>query len=152
MDFPEPTEQHRWLAQLEGSWKAQSEPVPGHEFHDMGGTEAGRMLGGFWIELAGEAGPWPTRMTLGFNPETGRFIGTWIGGMGSHLWIYDGALSADGRTLVLASRGPAFSGEGLADYQDVIEIVGPDERTLRAYIQKADGSWDHFMTTRYRRA
>lgn len=89
-------------------------------------------------------------MTLGYNPETGHFVGSWIGSMATHHWVYDGALDAEGR-LVLEAWGPAFDGNGMALFRDIITMIGPDERLLTALVQGGDGEWTHFMSTRYHR-
>ena len=57
-------------------------------------------------------GPATTLMTLGYDPEKKRFVGTWIGSMMTHLWIYDGALDAAGKVLTLDAEGPSFAGDG----------------------------------------
>ena len=44
-------------------------------------------------------------MSLGFDPQKGRFVGTFIGSMMTHLWIYDGALDASGQALILDAEG-----------------------------------------------
>ncbi|MGA9525629.1 MAG: DUF1579 family protein [Myxococcaceae bacterium] len=68
------------------------------------------------------------------------------------LWVYDGAFDADGRTLRLVSRGPSFDVEGeTTDYEDVMEIISPDERVLTGRMKGKDGSWRDFAVTRYRR-
>jgi hypothetical protein len=36
-------------------------------------------------------------MTLGYNPQTRRYTGTWVGSMMTHLWVYDGWLDAGRR-------------------------------------------------------
>ena len=152
MKSPDVAAEHRWLHQLLGQWSWTSEEVPGHgHTHHHGGTEEGRPVGDIWVELEGTGDYGVTRMILGFDPVRGRFWGTWVGGMMNHMWIYDGALQADGKTLVLEATGPAFDGNGTALYRDVVQVIGPDERTLQGHIQGADGSWTHFMTTRYRR-
>jgi hypothetical protein len=92
-------------------------------------------------------------MTLGYDPQGKRFVGTWIGSMMTHLWMYeDGALDAAGRTLTLNAEGPSMSGDGtMAKYQDVIEFKSDDHRTLTARILRPDGTWHEFMTVHYRR-
>ena len=91
-------------------------------------------------------------MTLGFDPQTKRFVGTFIASAMTHLWPYRGSLDASGTTLTLDSEGPSFSGDGtMAKYQDIIEFVTKDHRTLTARVQSADGSWQQFMTAHYRR-
>ena len=70
-------------------------------------------------------------MTLGYDTGRKRFVGSWIGSMMTHQWVYDGELDASERVLTLNSEGPSFSGDGsMSKYQDVIELKGKDVRTL----------------------
>lgn len=152
--FAQPAEGHHWLEQLLGEWTYEGEATdqPGKAT----GTETVRSLGGLWViaEGAGDMGDGDqmhTMMTLGYDPETRRFPGTWIGSVGTHLWVYDGELDAAEKVLTLNCQGPSMSGDGtMANYRDVIEITDRDHRTLKAYIQE-NGSWRHFMTTHYTR-
>ncbi|MNW11537.1 hypothetical protein D3C71_2090200 [compost metagenome] len=67
-----------------------------------------------------------TLMTLGYSPETGRFVGTWVGSMMTHMWIYDGELEPDGLTLSLYCDGPDFDAPGRkARYRDAITMANP---------------------------
>jgi hypothetical protein len=85
----------------------------------------------------------------------GRFVGTWVGSMMTHMWVYDGALDEAGKVLTLESEGPDMSPDAVPGrmllYRDVIELVSDDHRVLRSYARGADGQWQHFMTTHYRR-
>lgn len=157
------TEQHRWLHQLIGEWSFEIEcAAPDGTSQKQAGTQTVRKLGDAWI-LLDDRGPLPasegggealTQMTLGYDPDKGHFVGTFIGSMMTHLWWYQrGTLDADRRRLTLDAEGPSFDGTPgkLANYRDVIEIVGPDERVLRGNLQAADGSWTCFTTARYRR-
>jgi hypothetical protein len=152
--FAEPEEQHRWLEQLVGDWVYEGE-ADGEEGKATG-TETTRSLGGLWVlsEGRGDLGDGKiatTMMTLGYSPVTGRFVGTWIGSMGTHMWVYDGELDAAKKVLTLNCEGPSMSGDGsVAPYRDVIEIVDGDHRILRAYTNE-NGEWRHFMTTHYQR-
>jgi hypothetical protein len=77
------------------------------------GSESVRSIGGIWVIGEGK-GEMPggdmatTMITLGYDPRTERFVGTWLGSMMTHLWIYDGELSADGKALSLYAEGPDF--------------------------------------------
>jgi hypothetical protein len=154
----EPQAEHRWLQKLVGEWVYEGEATmaPGQPPMAMGGVERVRSLGGLWTIGEGEmampdGGPGRTVMTLGFDPARARFVGTFVGSMMTHLWLYEGTLDADGRVLTLDAEGPSMLGESLAPYQDVIELVSDDHRILRSRTTGPDGEWVEFMTAHYRR-
>jgi hypothetical protein len=160
MQAPEPQDAHRWLQKLIGEWRWEMEmpagpdqPAAKHE-----GTESVRPVGELWTIGEGssqmpDGSPATTVMTLGYDPARQRFVGTFVGSMMTHLWIYDGALDEAGKVLTLDAEGPDFAGEGkMVKYQDVIEWVSDDHRVLRSRMLQADGEWQEFMLAHYRRA
>lgn len=154
----EPQKEHEWLQKLVGEWTYENEAIMGPDQPPMKsqGTESVRSLGGLWTVAEGQGtmpdgDPATTVMTLGYDPQKNRFVGTWIGSMMTKLWIYDGELDADGRTLSLYSDGPSMTGEGTARYRDAIEVVSDDHRIFTGSMQGEDGSWNTFMTAHYRR-
>lgn len=158
MQIPEPQAEHLWLHQLVGEWSIESEFIMGPDQPPMKttGREVVRLLGQLWTigEGTGDApeGGCDSIMTLGFDPHTKRFVGTFIASAMTHLWPYNGTLDATGKVLTLNSEGPSFAGDGtMANYQDVIECITHDYRTLRGRVQSAHGSWQTFMTAHYRR-
>jgi hypothetical protein len=119
------------------------------------GSQTVRMLGNLWMVGEGE-GERPdgtmarSIITLGYDPEKKRFVGTFVASMMTHLWPYEGAL--DGNVLTLNSEGPSFSGDGsTVKYQDIIEAVNDDHWILRSRMPSEDGKWVQFMTAHYRR-
>jgi hypothetical protein len=153
----EPQREHRWLEQLVGEWTYETAAVQPGGGEKATGTERVRSLGGLWI-LAEGRGQMPdgslatSVMTIGYDPARRRFVGTWIGSMMSHLWIYDGELDGAGRVLTLDSEGPSMSGDGtMAKYQDVIELKSSDHRVLTGRTLDAAGKWQEFLTVHYRR-
>jgi hypothetical protein len=155
----EPQKEHEWLHKLVGEWTFEAEcpggpdqPVAKHT-----GSERVRSLGGLWIVAEGQGempggGEGKTIMTLGFDPQKGRYTGTWIGSMMNYLWIYEGTLDAAGKVLTLCADGPSMAGDGTtASYQDVIELVSDDHRVLSSHLRGDDGKWSKFMTAHYRR-
>jgi hypothetical protein len=155
----EPQKQHEWLKRLVGEWTFETEGAaePGQEAEKLRGEESVRTLGDIWVIFEGKGqmpggGEGKSLMTLGYDPQKGRFVGTWQGSMMTNLWIYDGELDADERKLSLDSEGPSFSGDGGIDkYRDVIEVVSDDHRILRGHVLGKDGQWNNFMTAHYRR-
>ncbi|POR50428.1 DUF1579 domain-containing protein [Bosea psychrotolerans] len=155
----EPQKEHEWLAELVGEWATEMDCSmgPDQPRQTFKGTESVRSLGGLWT-LGEGRGEMPdgctgrTLMTLGFDPAKGRFVGSFIGSMMTHQWLYDGALDETGTALVLDSEGPAMSGDGsLSAYRDIMTIVSPDHRILTSSVPDGNGGWTEFMTARYRR-
>ena len=158
MDTPKPTKEHEWLQRLVGRWTFEAEfrMAPDQPKVKSTGVWDFRPLGGFWVIADGE-GTSPdggevhrSIMTIGFDPETGRYVGTFIASAMSKLWIYDGALEGEDR-LVLAATGPSFTGEGEALYHDIYE-VGADGFRLISRVQGPGGEWTEFMAADYRPA
>ncbi|HYE80422.1 MAG TPA: DUF1579 domain-containing protein [bacterium] len=150
MQAPAPKPQHDWLRQWVGEWHIESN-AGGFK---MTGTEIIRPLGKLWIigegndDRGSENGQ--SRITLGYDPAKGRFVGSWVGAMMDMQWVYDGEL--EGNTLTLHCEGPDFDGSGrIARYKDVFELVDLDHRVLHAWTENKDGQWTEFMTAQYRR-
>jgi Protein of unknown function (DUF1579) len=156
----EPQEEHRWLQKFVGEWTSEMEMDMGPDQPTMKshGTESVRSLGGLWIIAEGkgempDGNPAIMIMTLGYNPQTRRYTGTWIGSMMTHLWIYDGELDAAKRVLTLAADGPSMTDpSAMMKYKDVIEFKSDDHRILTSHMLADDGKWRQFMTAHYRRA
>ncbi|HLI29415.1 MAG TPA: DUF1579 domain-containing protein [Chloroflexota bacterium] len=153
----QPQPQHQWLQQLVGEWTfaGQAAAAPGEAPAPFQGTERVRALGGLWVLIEGEmpAGDTPVQwlMTLGYNIQQQRYVGTWLGSMETHLWVYAGALDAAQRVLTLEAEGPRMTDGQLARFRDVIEIQSADRRTLTSYILGDDGQWHQIVSITYRR-
>ena len=159
MEDAKPQKEHEWLHKLVGEWTYEGEAVgePDKPAHKFSGTEKVRSIGGLWVVCEGtgqmpDGSPAQMIMTLGFDPRTNRFVGTWLGSMMTHLWIYDGALDPSGMSLPLDSKGPSFTNPTeIAPYRDVITFTDDDHRTLTGNAPGPDGTWQPFMTCRYTR-
>ncbi len=156
----EPLAEHRWLARLGGEWTFEGEAImePGQAPFRYTGTESVRSLGGLWFvaESHGEMpeGEPPATMilTLGYDPQKQRYVGTWIGSMMSHLWVYEGEVDAAGKTLTLDSVGPNMAAPGtMARFKDSIEFESDDHRITSSRMLGDDGQWHELMVTHYRR-
>ena len=154
-----PQKEHAWLQQLVGEWTSEAEATmePGKPPETFRGTESVRSLGGLWMLAEGQGdmpggGTATTLMTLGYDPSTKRYVGTWIGSMMTHLWVYDGALDAAERALALEAEGPHMTDQArMTKYRDVIEFKSTDHRVLTSHVLGDDGQWHEFMTANYRR-
>lgn len=122
-------------------------------------VETCRPLGDIWIVIEsrgrmpdGSAGQ--TLLTLGFDPKRQRFVGTWIGSMMTHMWVYDGTLDETGTELTLDCQGPDFfnpDNPEMIAFRDIVTLKDRHTRLLRSESQQPDGSWKKFMSMEYRR-
>ncbi|NJP09083.1 MAG: DUF1579 domain-containing protein [Leptolyngbyaceae cyanobacterium RU_5_1] len=155
----EPQKEHQWLQKLVGEWTYDVEAKMGEDKspEKSTGTERVHSLGGLWVLAEGQGempcgGAATTLMTLGYDAQKQRFVGTWIGSMMTYLWSYDGELDANETVLTLNSDGPAMTGDDkMAKYRDVIEFKSDDHRVMTSHMLGDDGQWHHFMTANYRR-
>jgi Protein of unknown function (DUF1579) len=160
----EPQKEHRWLQRLVGEWMYETEAAcePGKPPQKATGSESVRSLGDLWVLCEGRGempggGMATTLMTLGYDARKKRFVGTWVGSMMTHLWVYDGSLDPAENVLTLNAEGPSFTPEGeiaegkMAKYRDVIEWKSDDHRVLTSHLLGDDGTWNQFMTVHYRR-
>ena len=153
----QPQKEHQWLQKLVGEWTYEIEAMmePDQPPEKSTGTESVRSLNGLWILAEGQGemlcmGSATTLMTLGYDLQKQRYVGTWVGSIMTYLWVYDGELNADETVLTLNSDGPSMTGaEKLGKYKDVIEFKSDDHRVLTSHVLGDDGQWQHFMTTHY---
>lgn len=153
------TKEHQWLEKLIGDWTGECEASmkPGEPPVKSRFTETVRSLGGLWTVAEGESemtgcGPSTTIMTLGYDPQKKRYMGTFVASIMPNLWSYDGELDSAGKILTLHTEGPSMSAEGkMARYKDVIEFQGEDHRTMTSHVLGEDGNWHSFMMANYHR-
>lgn len=157
MVMAKPRAEHTVLEKMVGTWDVTSE-MSG----DVPWIETVRSLGGIWIIAEGSGdmpkgeggeggGPATTVLSLGFDAAKGKYVGTWLGSMMDNLWVYEGEVEPDGRTLSLYTIGPSIKGEGMADYREQITFLSDDHRTFNSSAKQPDGSWKQFMEAHYRR-
>lgn len=155
----EPQKEHAWLQKFVGEWTYEGDCAMGPDQPRVPftGTESVRAIGDLWVQGEGRGempgvGEATTLLTLGFNPQTKRFVGAWVGSMMAHMWVYDGWLDEEERFLTLEAEGPDMTKPGrTAKYRDVVERVSDDYRVMRSYGQAEDGEWHEFVTAHYRR-
>lgn len=159
--MPGPEKEHGWLEQLVGEWTTETDmsAMPGQPptTEKCKGTESVRSLGGFWTisEFKGTmpgGEPMSGVMTLGYDAQKKKYIGTWVDSSNSHMWHYLGTMDAAGKVLTLEAEGPDMTTPGkTAKYRDVIELKSKTERTLTSSFQGPDGKWTQMMIATVRR-
>jgi hypothetical protein len=146
--MPQPTKEHEWLKQFLGEWESEVEAFmePGKPPMKHKGTEVCRAIGGLWVvgEGKGEMGgmTFSHLLTLGYDPEKKKYIGTWIDSMMNYMWKYEGTVDAAGKVLTLETEGPSMKKPGqMAKYKDVTEFKDKDHRVFSSSMLGEDGKW-----------
>lgn len=154
----EPQPQHKWLDRLLGNWTYEmtASPGPGQPEHVSKGVDNVRSIEGMWVVAEGDGDMGgcmgKTIMTLGYDPAKGKYVGTFVGSMMPHLWIYEGEVDETGNRLVLESEGPDFVDPAkTCVYRDTIEFIDDNHRTLSSSLPGPDGAWQTFMTMHFKR-
>lgn len=148
--------EHEWLAQLAGEWDLELEMLMGPDQPSMKsrGLDVSRLVGGYWLVSEGKNldFPYDCRLTLGFDVERKKYVGTWVDSMSSHLWHYVGEVDATGRTLTLETEGPFPSVPGRkTKFREVTELTSPDERIFTSSRLEEDGRWAPMLRIVFRR-
>ncbi|MBA3725833.1 MAG: DUF1579 domain-containing protein [Armatimonadetes bacterium] len=154
-----PVKEHEWLQKLVGEWRTETEMSMGADQPKQRstGTETVQNLGGLWAFAEGKStmpdgSGMEYKVALGYDVSFKQYRGCWFASMSSHLWKYEGELSADGRTMTLNCKGPHMEKDGeTANYRDVIELIDDNHRTLSSSGQGDDGNWQQFMKVQYTR-
>jgi len=153
---PKPMKEHEWLQQLVGEWDTESEIVtePGKPPMKSKGSESARSIGGFWIlsEHKGDAfgTPFTGILTLGYDAEKKKYVGTWVDSIMPRLWEYQGSVDAAGKILTLDAEGPGHEPGKLAKYRESLEVQSKDRKVFTSSVEK-DGKWVGYLTINYRR-
>lgn len=152
-----PQPQHVFLQQLVGDWTYECDAImgPDQPAQKMSGTETVRSLGGLWIIAEGK-GKMPDGddatmiLTLGYDADAKKYVGTWLGSMMTRLWVYD--VAVEGNVINMESDGPSFTDPTkTVRYRDAIEIKSPDLRVFTSSYVGDDGKRVTFMTSQYTR-
>ena len=158
-DTPVPVKEHAWLQHFVGEWETSVQVMmePGQPPVKGKGAETARMLGGFWVigegkgEMERVPGTMTSLLTLGYDAEKRKYVGTWVDSMNSYLWKYEGSVDASGKVLTLETVGPCPLKPGLVRFKEVTEFRSKDHRVFTSSMQNDDGTWVTLVTADYRR-
>ena len=147
-EMPKPLKEHEWLKKFVGDWESTSEmQMPGQKEIIKGtGTESAKMLGGFWVVANGSGemmgATMHYQMTVGYDPQKKKYIGTMIDSMMGKMWQYEGTVNEAGTTLTLETRGPCpMRGGVMTDFKDIVEFKSDNLRVFTSVYKDEKGEW-----------
>lgn len=150
--FAEPTQEHAWLQNMVGQWETEGEVMmgPGQSMKCKG-TETVRSVGKFWTVAESKNTVMELQMqgvfTLGYDPRTKKYVGSWVDSMTDYMWRYEGTVDAAGKKLTLDTEGPNPAAPGtMAKFKETMELTDKDHRVFTSSMQGEDGQWFTFVT------
>lgn len=150
--------QHEWLLQLVGDWEASTEAItePGGEPSRWQSSEHVRAIGNLWIVAEGsitdEDQPFASMQTIGFDPEQGAFVSSWVDSIQTRMVTYQGNLDDEKRVLTFEAEWPSIGDPSKQTrYRDQLELIDLDHKRMTSSVLGDDGEWQTYMTVDYRR-
>lgn len=153
-----PAPQHERLLAHVGAWNVTCTYFmnPTGEPMEIECKETVEALGPFWTVSLFEATffdqPFQGRATSGFEPHSGRYVGTWIDSMMPHLFYFTGEPGQDGEAIEMRGEGPSPVDGNLTVYRTVERSLSSDEREFEMFVTMPDGAEAPMAKYVYRRA
>jgi Protein of unknown function (DUF1579) len=156
--FPKPGPEHEWLQQFVGEWEMAMEcPMePAKPTMKSKGTESVRSIDGLWVIAESKSTFMDKRttsiLTLGYDPDKKKYVGTWVSSCMTYLWKYKGSVDVAAKTLTLETEGPWPQSPGkVSKFKEVMQVKSKDHRVFTSSMQGEDGKWATIVTNNYRR-
>ncbi len=142
-DLPEPTEQHKRLAEMVGVWQGTLEVfMPGVPPEPMPAREVVEAVGPFWQHVQFECDMGPVSYHgsghFGYDPERDVYLGTWIDSMSPHLSVMEGRYDADKNETHMHWTAPGPDGEPQPHRS--VSTYEPDRYTSTFYVGPGEGT------------
>jgi hypothetical protein len=157
-EMPKPQKEHAWLMQLEGEWisDVKMPGAPDQPGVETKGSETARSIGGFWIVAENKGDmmgtPFTGLLTLGYDTNKDKYIGTWIDSVTSYMWVYEGSVDSTGKVLTLNTEGPSpMNPETTCKFKETLELKGHDHKVFTSSFQDESGEWQTMVTINYQR-
>lgn len=155
-ELPQPTNAHKQMAREAGVWdgEAQVWMAPGAPPEKSACSETCEMLGGFWLvsdfqgEFAGT--PFTGQSQLGYEPETGEFVSTWVDSMAPALFVSRGKYDVATHTLTLLGEGKDWMTGEAKETKLVIQYVDDDHKNFEVHERPTGADeWRRSMRVEY---
>ena len=136
--MPQPTAEHGLLMEMVGTWNVDCSYFmgPGEPMRTQA-QETIEPVGGFWTVSLFESlfmgAPFAGRATMGYDPQKGKWVGTWIDSMMPHMFVMEGDMDPETHVLTMHCEGPSMTG-GTAPYRSVSTPLPDGRRQFDMYM------------------
>jgi hypothetical protein len=155
--MPTPGPEHGILMEMVGRWNVDCTYFmgPGEPMKTQA-TETIEAVGAFWTvslfdaEFMGQ--PFQGRCVMGFDQKRGKWVGTWIDSMSSHLFVMEGDMDPGTKALEMHCEGPAPMTGELIPYRNVSSIREDGKRQFDMFMTLPDAGEVQMFSYVYTRA
>ncbi len=134
-----PGEQHKKLTNLAGSWTTQTKEWMEHNkppVESTGSTEIVSLLDGRFLQqdFTGQmmGKPYTGISIAGYDNLLKRYVTTWMSSMGTGIFMMEGTVSVDGKTITLRGKHPEPGG-GYMTHRAIWTIVDNNNQKFDMY-------------------
>ncbi|MCK5944251.1 MAG: DUF1579 domain-containing protein [Planctomycetes bacterium] len=156
-EMPQPTKQHKMLAEQVGIWDAKMDMIDfttGQPAQSKGTSVRKMPLGEFWLLDHFEADmmgmPFKGMGVTGYDPEKKKMVGTWIDSMTPSLMVIEGNWDKAGKVLTMSGQGVGMDGKP-AKTTLITTVHGKDKHVFEMFTEMPDGKDVKLMTITYTR-
>lgn len=143
--MPQPTREHHLLKEHVGTWRVECKYFmdPTEPPFEVVATETIEMVGDFWSQsrFRADMGDFVLEgsSTVGFDPDKGKWVSTWIDNANPALFHFEGDLDEEAGALEMIGRGPSPVNEEDTTYRSVERVVDENTRTLDMFVTLPTG-------------
>jgi hypothetical protein len=154
--MPQPTAEHKLLMEHVGNWKVACKFYmdPSQPPMETNATERIDKIGEFWTvsryETEMMGAPFVGSCTLGYEPQSGKFVSTWVDSMMPVFCKFTGKQKGD----TIHYEGEFFScmTNSVLKHRATEKHLNKNERVFEMFCTLPDGTEIKMMTNHYRRA
>ena len=156
MKFATPSEGHRKLEGMAGTWDAEVTTWMGPQPEKAKGVAENRLvLGGRFLEqrFKGEmmGQPFEGLGYTGYDNHKKKYVGTWMDNMSTAVMVSEGTYDASGKVMTSTATMDDFMTGKKADLRLVSTTISPDEELFEMFGPDPTGKEVKQMEIRYRR-
>ena len=142
-ESPEVTEHHKMLTAGAGTWEGTMTTYMMGET-SMPARETVVAVGEFWTHANFECEfmgmPYNGMGALGYDPDKGKFVGTWIDNMTTSLTTMEGDYDPDSRKLTMHWMGPDMAGNMVPHYSENVRSEDGNGYAMTFFIGEGDAA------------
>ena len=154
--MPQPTAEHKQLAEHAGTWKVHCKfyMEPGQPPMETDAKETVEMVGPFWtvskFESSMMGAPFVGRATVGYEPHNKRWISTWVDAFTPAMYVLAGSIKGD--TLTMTGEAWSCMTNSVLKHRTTEKRISKNERLFEMFCTMPDGKEIKIMSNHYRRA